>query len=198
MKNEIEATFTDVDIASIRNKLKSVGARLVVPERTMRRVVIDYPDMRMQRTGDSWVRVRDEGDKVTLAYKKTKEHDLSSIKEIEVTVSDYQKTIDIMLAMGLVICSDQETKRETWELDGVEIEIDQWPWIPPIVEVEGESKSEIKTVSKKLGFNWSDALFGSVIVAYEKQYPNIKDIGVKISGESKIKLDADKPDWLKE
>lgn len=198
MKNEIEATFTDVDIASIRNKLKSAGARLVVPERTMRRVVIDYPDMRMQRTGDSWVRVRDEGDKVTLTYKKTKEHDLSSIKEIEVTVSDYQKTIDIMLAMGLVICSDQETKRETWELDGVEVEIDQWPWIPPIVEVEGESESEIKAVSEKLGFNWSDALFGSVIVAYEKQYPNIKDIGVKISSESKIKLDSDKPDWLKE
>jgi adenylate cyclase class 2 len=196
MKDEIEATFTDIEISAMRKKLTSAGATLVLPERTMKRVVIDYPDKRLQSTGDSWVRVRDEGDKVTLTFKQTKEHDLSSIKEIEVTVSDYQKTIDIMLAMGMVIHTDQETKRETWNLDGVEVTIDQWPWIPPIVEVEGDSESEIKAVAEKLGLDWAEALFGSVIVAYEKQYPKVKDIGRKISSEPKINFSIKKPDWL--
>lgn len=196
MKNEIEATFTDIDITDIRSQLRSAGAKLILPERIMKRVVIDYPDKRLQNTGDSWVRVRDEGDKVTLTFKQTKEHKLSSIKEIEVIVSDFQKTIDIMLAMGMVIHTNQETKRETWNLDGVEVTIDQWPWIPPLVEVEGESQSKIKQVAEKLGFDWADALFGSVIVAYEKQYPKVKDIGVKISSEPKINFSMQKPDWL--
>lgn len=197
MKNEVEATFTDIDTTAMREKLTAAGAELVLPERTMKRVVIDHPDKRLQKTRNSWVRIRDEGDKVTLTFKQTKEHDLSSIKEIEVTVSDYQKTIDIMLAMGMVIHTDQETKRETWSLDGTEITIDQWPWIPPIVEVEGGSEPEIKAVAKKLGFDWADALFGSVIVAYEKHYPNVKDIGFKISSEPKINFSINKPDWLK-
>jgi len=196
MKNEVEATFSDINIADMRLKLVSVGATMVLPERIMRRVVIDYPDKRLQNTGKSWVRIRDEGNKVTLTYKETVEHDLSSIKEIEVEVSDYKKTIEIMLAMGLVIHADQETKRETWILNNTEIVIDQWPWLPPLIEIEGETESSIKMVAKKLGLDWKDALFGSVIVAYEKHYPKVENIGIKISSEPKITLNSAKPRWL--
>ena len=183
-------------MSAMRDKLKKAGATLTVPERVMKRVVVDYPDKRMQQQSHSWVRIRDEGDKVTLTYKQTKEHDLSSIKEIEVEVSDYQKAIDIFLALGMVVHTDQETKRETWDLDGVEVVIDQWPWIPPIVEVEGRSEQAIKDVAKSLGLDWSDALFGSVIVAYEREYPKVKDIGEKIASEPKIAFDLPKPAWM--
>lgn len=196
MQQEIEATFTNIDMSVMRDKLKRAGATLTVPERVMKRVVVDYPDKRMQQQSDSWVRIRDEGDKVTLTYKRTKEHDLSSIKEIEVEVSDYQKTIDIFLALGMVVHTNQETKRETWELDDVEVVIDQWPWIPPILEVEGRSKQAIKKVAERLGLDWADALFGSVIVAYEREYPKVKDIGKKIASEPKIAFDLPKPAWM--
>lgn len=148
MKNEIEATFSDINIADMKSKLISVGATMVLPERIMRRVVIDYPDKRLQNMGKSWVRIRDEGNKVTLTYKETVEHDLASIKEIEVGVSDYKKIIEIMLAIGLVIHADQETKRETWRLNNTEIVIDQWPWLPPQIEIEGKTESNIKWLLK--------------------------------------------------
>ncbi len=51
-------------------------------------------------------------------------------------------------------------------------------------------------VAKKLGLDWNNALFGSVIVVYEKHYPKVKNIGVKISSEPKIKLNSPKPSWL--
>lgn len=51
-------------------------------------------------------------------------------------------------------------------------------------------------VAKKLGLDWNDALFGSVIVAYEKHYPKVENIGIKISSELKITLNSAKPSWL--
>jgi adenylate cyclase, class 2 len=196
MQQEIECKFLNVDHQEVRKKLKKLGAVCEHPMRLMRRVVIDYPDRRMQVDGDSWVRVRDEGDKVTLTYKQAIEHEFGGAQEIEVGVSDYQKTIDIFLAMGLVVHTDQETRRETWKLDNVEVVLDEWPWIDPFIEIEGESEKSVKSVASRLGFDWKNVIFGTVVVAYAKQYPKVKDMGIKISQEPQIKFNLPKPTWF--
>ena len=38
--------------------------------------------------------------------------------------------------------------------------------------VEGVDEDDVKDVAKLLGFSWSKAVFGSVTVAYQAQYPN--------------------------
>lgn len=196
MQQEIEVKFLNVDFDDIRAKLKKLGAVCEQPMRLMRRVVIDYPDRKLQATGDSWVRVRDEGDKITLTFKKTTEHEFGGAHEIEVTVSDYQKTIDIFLAMGLVVHTDQETRRETWKLGDVEVVLDEWPWIKPFIEIEGGSESDVQQVAAQLGLDWNNAVFGSAVVAYQIAYPEAPDVGVKISKEPKIKFDLPVPAWL--
>lgn len=197
MQQEIEVKFLNVDFDDVRAKLKKLGAVCEQPMRLMRRVVIDYPDRKLQATKDSWVRVRDEGDKVTLTFKKTTEHQFGGAHEIEVTVSDYQKTIDIFLAMGLIVHTDQETKRETWKLNEVEVVLDEWPWIKPFIEIEGDSEPNVQQVAAQLGLDWNEAVFGSAVVAYERHFPNAKDVGVRISQEPKIKFDLPAPAWLK-
>lgn len=197
MQQEIEVKFLNVDFDDVRARLKKLGAVCEQPMRLMRRVVIDYPDRKLQATGDSWVRVRDEGDKITLTFKRTTEHEFGGAQEIEVSVSDYQKTIDIFLAMGLIVHTDQETKRETWKLGEVEVVLDEWPWIPPFIEIEGMSHDKVKSAAEALGYRWNDAVFGSAVVAYEHHYPRSKDTGVKISQEPEIKFSLPVPDWLK-
>ena len=56
------------------------------------------------------------------------------------------------------------------KLDEVEITIDEWPFLNPFVEVEGNSEEGVGHVSKKLGFHWKDALFCAVGTLYETQY----------------------------
>ena len=73
-------------------------------------------------------------------------------------------------AIGMKMKSYQETKRESWLLDDVEIEIDTWPWIPQFVEFEGKSEEIVINISAKLGFNWEKALHGSVETAYQAIY----------------------------
>jgi len=195
MQQEIEAKFVNVDHDKVREALKAAGARLEHPMRLMRRVVIDYPDRKMQSEDNAWIRVRDEGDKVTLTYKTSEENKFGGATEIEVIVDDYNKTIELFKAMGLVVHTDQETKRETWVLDDAEVVLDEWPWLNPYIEIEATSEQIVQDVAQKLGFIWQNAVFGSVTTAYRLQYPSIKN-DEHISTIPAIKFGLTRPDWF--
>ena len=169
MQIEIEAKFLDIDKEQLRNILKKVGATFIHEERLMRRKNFDYPDNRLQKIG-GWIRVRDEGDKVTLAYKQLVNRNIDGTKELSLTVEDFDKTCDLLLAMGLDNKSYQETKRERWDLGGVEVTIDTWPWLPTFVELEGQSEQALKNVALQIGLDWNLALHGSVENAYQTYY----------------------------
>jgi adenylate cyclase, class 2 len=169
MQIELEAKFLDIDAVKMRETLRQNGATLVHEERLMRRRNFDYPDKRLCHVG-GWVRVRDEGDKVTLAYKQLTDRTLEGTKEITLAVEDFDRITDFLLAIGLVVKSYHETKRERWELDRVEVTIDTWPWIPTFVEVESSSENKLKNVAEKLGLDWMKAMHGSVETAYQACY----------------------------
>ena len=170
METEIEAKFLDIDVAAIREKLTGMGAVRIYPERIMRRRTFDYPDRRLEQIG-GWIRVRDEGEgKITLSYKRTIDRTLHGTKEISLDVSDFETMCNLFLAIGLESKSYQETKREKWEMDDVEITIDTWPWIPTFVELESLSEEKLKAAARKIGFDWSDAMHGAVGTAYQKYF----------------------------
>ena len=170
MKSEIEAKFVNVGIAYIRSKLESIGAILIQPMRDMQRVTIDTPDLKKK---DAFVRIRNEGDKTTVTYKQFNSLTIDGVKEIEVTVSDFDDAVALFKEAGLVYGSLQESRRETWKLGEVEIVIDEWPWLNPYIEIEGPSEELVVSTSEKLGFNWTHAIFGDVMAAYRVQYPHL-------------------------
>lgn len=169
MHTEIEAKFPDIDIADLRQKLRSSGAVLAYPERLMRRRTFDLPDRSLYAKG-GWVRVRDEGDKITLSYKQLDDRTFQGTKEATVTVGDYDAACAVLRAIGMVQKSDQETKRELWKLGDVEITIDTWPWAPSFAELEGPDEEAVKRVAAALGFDWSRAMHGSVETIYQMSY----------------------------
>lgn len=179
MQTEIEAKFLDVDIDDMRKKLEAVGASLVLPMRDMRRALIEEPHHKAER---SFLRIRDEGDKITLTFKRKSARDgentVTSTREIETTVGDFDTTVELLAEAGWNYTTYQESRRETWQLDGVEIVIDEWPWINPYIEIEGESVELVKNVAKHLGFEWEDAIFGSVDEIYQRDFPDMAARGV--------------------
>ncbi|MBI2676355.1 MAG: class IV adenylate cyclase [Candidatus Yanofskybacteria bacterium] len=192
MEVELEAKFLDIDKEVLRKKLKEVGAKLIYPERLMKRNVFDYPDERLEKEG-AWVRVRDEGDnKITLSYKRLVDRTLQGTKEITLDVADFDTMTNFLLAIGLKQDAYQETKREKWELDGSEITIDTWPWIPTFVEIESSTENGLTDIAKDLGFDWSQAMHGSVETAYQKYYDVTEQ---EIDGWESITF-VPVPDWL--
>jgi len=108
-----------------------------------------------------WLRVRDEGDKITMSLKVVTNGKVEEQKEIMLTVDNYDNARQLLSGIGCVEKAYQETKRETWVLDGVEITIDEWPYLEPYIEIEGSSEDEIKKVAAVLGFDYSQAIFGA-------------------------------------
>jgi adenylate cyclase class 2 len=191
MHTEIEAKFLDIDADLLREKLKSLKARLVNDERTMKRKIFDFEDGRLQKIS-AWVRVRDEGNKVTLSYKQLIDRSLQGTKEVNVTVTDFEDTCNFLESIGMKQKSYQVTKRESWLLDDVEIEIDTWPWIPQYVELEGKSEEKVKSIASKLRLDWQKALHGSVEVAYQAYFDVTED---EIDAWEEITF-TPTPDWL--
>lgn len=169
MKPEIEAKFLDVDFDAVRAKLRELGAECVQPMQLMRRRNFDYADGRLQAI-NGWVRVRDEGNKVTLAYKQLDHRGIDGTKEVSVEVSDFDDTVELLLAAGLRQTSYQETRRESWVLDDVQIELDIWPWVRSFVEIEAPDEETLFKTADKLGFRKEDALHGSVEITYLQEY----------------------------
>jgi len=163
MSLEIEATFVEINKDELRAKLKNAGAKLIKPETLMRRIVFAVGE-------HDFTRVRDEGNRVVLTYKNHFSDTLTGTEEINVEVSNYEDTIAILKASGLRAKSDEDSYRETWELDGVEIDLDTWPWIPSYVEIEGPTVESVETVSQQLGFDMKDAIYGSVDEVYKLYY----------------------------
>lgn len=189
MTTEVEAKFVNVDRQAIRTKLRSLGATLDKPMRLMKRVTINNDFLKAK---DSFVRIRDEGDKTTVTYKQFTEQSVDGAKEIEIVVSDFETAVELFDAAGLVHSSFQESKRETWKLGDVEVMLDLWPWLDPYIEIEGPSTKGVQSVAADLGFEWKDAVFGDVMAAYRAQYSHLNN-DAAIGDLPEVKFDLPLP-----
>jgi adenylate cyclase class 2 len=194
MKTEIEAKFLDVDFEQVRQLLQKLGAVCGQPMRLMKRAIMDFPDQRLQQQ-DAYIRVRDEGDKVTVTFKRFKAQSVDGAQEIETTVGSFDDTVKIFEAVGLRVRSFQESKRESWKSGKVEIVLDEWPWLQPYIEIEGESEADIRQMAALLGYDWKDAVFGDVTAAYRAQYPNMNN-DLNLSAITEVRFGAPLPDKL--
>ncbi|MDQ3065057.1 MAG: CYTH domain-containing protein [bacterium] len=169
MQSEIEATFLDINHDELRIKLRDAGAICSQPMHDMKRVVYDYEDLRLDKQA-AWIRIRQEANKITMSFKQRQAETIEGMKEIEFEISDYEAACQFMESIGLKQKATQETRREVWQLENCEIMLDEWPWIPAYVEVEGSSEASVRKVSNILGFYYENAVFDSTDGIYQNYF----------------------------
>lgn len=168
MQIEYEATFTNIDKDEMRAHLRKAGAILERPEFLQRRKTFNFP--KGNEVNGGWARVRDEGNKITMSIKIVDGDKIENQKEICITIGDFEQGAALLKTVGCVEKAYQETKRELWKLDGVEVTIDEWPFLESFVEIDGESEEVVHSVAEKLGFDWDVARFCSVAPLYAEKY----------------------------
>lgn len=168
MQVEYEATFCRIDKDDVRVRLKTAGARLVSPEFLMKRVVFNLPSG--HEIAGGWVRVRQEDGRMTMSIKVVNGDRIQDQHETQVEVDDFGQAVNLLTELGCTQKAIQETKRERWLLDGVDIAIDEWPFLEPFVEVEGTSEAVVRSAVGKLGFDYASAQFCSVDTLYAEKY----------------------------
>lgn len=168
MKIEYEATFININKEEVRKKLRKSGGQLVKREFLQKRVVFNLPKGNEIKGG--WLRVRDESDKITMSLKVINGDKIQNQKEICLMVNSFKDAESFLVSIGCKKKSYQESKRELWKLGNAEITIDEWPFIEPFIEIESTSEIMVKKVSKKLGFDYSKAIFSAVDFLIHKKY----------------------------
>ena len=174
MAIEYEATFSNINKEIIRKKLKKIGGKLVKPETSMKRFAFNLPSNERGK----WLRVRDEGDKITMSFKAIEGKGIESQKEVELVIDNFEHGVNFLKSIGCHEKAYQESKREIWEIDNTYIMIDEWPFLEPLVEIEGSDEKSVKSVAEKLGFDYSKAIFSSVDELYTEKYGVSEDVVV--------------------
>src|SRR5665213_60675 len=158
---EYEVKFLNIDPEALEAQIIGLGGSKLF-DRMYRRAVFDYSDLRLDKVG-AWVRVRDEGEKVTMSFKQRLGYDAAKpdqndtgMTEEEIVVSDFETTCKILRHIGLTDKFLQENRRVRFMLGGVELDIDYWPKLNPYLEIEAKSWEAVDGAIKKLGLDPED------------------------------------------
>lgn len=168
MHKEYECTILEIDTKFI-SKLENMGAKKI-GEYFQKRYVYDFNPINENK----WIRLRTNGIKTTLAIKEViNKNEIGGTNEIEIEVSDFENTNNILKELGYVARNYQENKRIKYLLDDVNIDIDSWPLIPTYAEIEGKSEEEVKKIIAKLEIDSSKITTMDVTSIYMEIYGNI-------------------------
>ncbi|MBN2101302.1 MAG: class IV adenylate cyclase [Candidatus Aenigmarchaeota archaeon] len=174
---EIEVKILEIDKEAISDKILNLGG-----EQTDERVIVDnfydYPDGRLKKIHEV-LRVRNSEKEKEIVYKcaKEKNDEFKIHREIETSLGSPETMMEILEKCGLVIVRHTEKKRTSFEFENVKIEIDEYPDIPPFIEIEGPDEESIRTAVEKLGYQMKDTTSVTghqVIRKYGKDPANVR------------------------
>ena len=161
MKTEIEARLLDINEEEFIASLKSHNATFV-GDWLMSRNVYDFNPI----DDNKWIRLRTTGDETTLTIKEIVDDGIEGTRELEIVVSDFDATNEILNKLGYFARGSQTNRRIRYILDDVEIDIDFWPLIPTYVEFEA--------LCKKLNINFDSLTTMSVPEVYDHYGHNVR------------------------
>ena len=145
MNSEYEVWVLDIDVDGFIKQIEKLGA-IYVNKYEQKRYIYDFNP----KIDNKWIRLRTDGFKTTLAIKEYQSTEIGGTKEIEIEVSDIEKTDEILNQLGYFKRSIQENKRIRYILNDVEIDIDTWPYLNTYVEFEGKNKKSVQDLLKLL------------------------------------------------
>lgn len=190
MNTEFELKFL-ADHDAIRAKLVLLGADCIRKRCLMRRYVFSLQPIDGQ---ERWIRVRDEGEYVTLTLKSfDASKRINSVEELELKISDFDTMTQMLQVMGYDASSYVENYREIWKLHDVLIMLDEWPWLDPFVEIEGKSQEVVFQLVERLEIPHHVLQYGPNRLLYEKKYAISHD-DVK---KNTVLTFQQKPTWMR-
>ena len=145
MEKEIELRVYDIDKEELIKKIEKLNGKFINNYDQVR-YVYDFKPFKENK----WIRLRTDGFKTTLTIKEYTSSKIDGVKELEIEVSDMEKTNLILEELGYKKRSVQENKRTRYILNDVEIDIDTWPYLKTFVEFESKNEEKIYDVLRLL------------------------------------------------
>ena len=215
MPIEYEYQFRNYDKTKLIKEMKQLGAKKK-GDYLFRVNVFEHPN----KMPDTYIRVRDEGFRITMTYKYQPLNKFAD--ENEIIIDDFDEAITILNNLGCKTKYYYEKIREIWNLDNCEIVFDTIPCNPEIMEIEAVKKRDltrlikileleqyrsqsynndvlkelfgftIPKTDKEVTFNNSKKLFGKLVTKNKPLFNQIIDEQKEKYKELKLKLKLSK------
>ncbi len=145
MKKEIEVKYLNIDVKDLQRRLKQLKAK-----KHFDSIFEEWLFYRSEWAGTHGrIRIRKHGKIIKMAYKETIKSTLAGNVEAEFIVDNLEAGTTFAKKMS-PLRRHQQKRRISYELNGVMIDIDFWPKLPPMVEIEGTSKKKVEKMAKIL------------------------------------------------
>lgn len=151
MAHEIETKVLGIDLKKVLRKLAAVGAK----KKGKTLLVVHWYRLKGIKEGeDPWyLRIRSYDGKKHEVTWKGKSQLLGTArkhKEINFLVDDPEQHADLFQEIGLEKYAHQEKRRTSFSHKGWSFDIDEYPDMPPFIEIEGASEKHVKEAIKLL------------------------------------------------
>ena len=149
MPQEYEYAFTDYNKKDIISKIKKMNG--VHKGTFLFRVNVFIHPLEVSGT---YIRVRDEGFRITMTYKYATSNKF--LNEDEIIIDNFDNGVKILLGLGCKSKYYYEKIREIWKVKNTEIIFDTNPGIDDKLEVESNTKKELDKMVKYFGLTIED------------------------------------------
>ncbi|MET9774026.1 CYTH domain-containing protein [Streptomyces sp. NPDC006367] len=146
---EFEVKALGIDPDKTAQRILDAGGVQQTGSRLMRRYVYDT----IPAVPGRWVRLRDTGAGITLCVKEIRTDAVDGTHETEITVDSFEETAALLRLTGLTPRSYQENRRASYTLGAVRLEVDEWPRIPPYLEIEADTEAQVWEAVAALGID---------------------------------------------
>jgi adenylate cyclase class 2 len=180
---EHEVRKLNIDLIKMVEKVESVGAKRKGVF-CQKRYVYDVIPPQKGR----WIRLRSNGEITTLTVKEITSREIDGTTEEEIIVSDFEGTNRVLTKLGYVARSFQENIRIEYILNGVVLDIDKWPMIPPHIEIESNTQDDLFRVLDVIGIKRDEVTTMDIDTVYREVYGiNIDDISHLVFTSNELK-----------
>lgn len=166
---EIETRFINLERIDIEKKLVELGAEKKF-ESLFREWLFFYKDNPDWDDKHRRVRVRTDGITTWLTYKANATWAVDSTEEVELVVSSAEDAVKFMEALNIPKQRYQEKKRIEYTLEDIIFDLDFWPKIPMVLEIEAQTEVKVRRGVELLGLQWKDAIFVDQKVLHQQYY----------------------------
>lgn len=174
LMQEIEIKILGIDVDEISNKLIELGAHR------------EFEGLIKVKYFDNDSQIRDRGDllrvrefershtEVTYKTNKRNEGGYKIYDEYELVSPEFEEACKFFESLGYETSCYYEKRRTVFSLEKAEIVIDEYPKIPPFMEIEASDQKIIEDLVKKLGLEENEKSSHTINGLLKEKYPDIE------------------------
>ena len=165
-QQELEIKLFLLDMPAFQQKVESLGGKLIEPRLHEINLRFDTPDGGLTRASQVLRLRQDTAARMTYKGPGETIDGVHARREIEFTVSDYKSAHALLEALGYQVSLMYEKYRTTYDLDGLQVTLDEMPY-GNFTEIEGQDGKQIHAAAENLGVKWDARIIDSYTALFE-------------------------------